>query len=104
MKSQLSGFMDFIREQGVVGLAVGVEVGNTVDTIVDGFINPLVGLILGGSDLLEETFAVTVGDREAVFAWGAVLSALITLAAVGAVVYYIVKGLKLDKTDKKKED
>lgn len=110
-KSAVSGFMTFIREQGVVGLAVGLAIGTqagkAVEAIVTGLIDPLVGFIIGNQDGLqaaewEVVKATEEGGRALTFGWGAVLSALITLLAVAAVIYWVVHGLKLDKADKKK--
>lgn len=100
----LQGFTDFIREQGVVGLAVGLVLGTQikglVDQLVASFVNPLVGLLLpGGGSLQEKAFHVS--DQS--FKWGAFVSQLISFVIVAAVVYFGVKGLKLDKLDKKKE-
>lgn len=109
MSKQLKGFMDFVRTHGVVGLAVGLaigtQVGKTVEKIVDGFINPIVGFVIGNTDGLENAKwtvveAANKGDRSLVFGWGEIVSALITLLAVSAVIYYVVQGLKLDKLDK----
>lgn len=118
---QLSGFMDFVRTQGVVGLAVGLAIGtqanSTVKSIVEGFINPIVGFIIGnpkglasatwnviGKDTDATQFWLRLGNRQLVIGWGAVMSSLITLLAVAAVIYFVVKGFGLDKLDKKKED
>lgn len=102
-----SGFMTFVREQGVVGLAVGLAIGTaagaTVKQIVEGFINPMINLLVGSQEgLMAATWAVTVGEREAVFQWGAVLSSTITLLATALVIYWLVKVAKLDRLDKKK--
>jgi len=104
----VSGFMAFVREQGVVGLAVGLVLGTQikmlVDQIVISFINPFVGLILpGNGTLAEKTFSLSLSDKTADFAYGAFLSVSISFLAVAAVIYFIVKGLRLDKLDKKKE-
>lgn len=104
---QVAGFIQFIREQGVVGLAVGLAIGTaagaTVKTIVEGFITPIVRLIVGTKNELEDAvWHVTVGGREADFAWGAVLSSLITLAATAFVIYLIIHFARLDRLDKKK--
>lgn len=101
------GFVDFVREQGVVGLAIGFVLGTQsrvlVDQLVVSFINPLVTLILPGTGrLTERTFSLTLGGKTENFAWGAFLYQLITFIAVAAVVYIIFKGLKLDRLDKKK--
>ncbi len=106
MNKQLKGFMDFVRTHGVVGLAVGLaigtQVGKAVEAIVVNLINPLVGFIIGDTKGLEQLdWTITSGSRSMTLGWGAILSALITLLAVSAVVYWAVSGLKLDKSDSK---
>ncbi len=101
------GFVDFVREQGVVGLAIGIVLGAQVKTLVDSFvasfINPLLGLLLPGSgDLAQKTLRVTANSKVAIFGWGTFLTQLISFVIVAAIVYYAVKSLKLDKLDKKK--
>lgn len=101
------GFVDFVREQGVVGLAIGIVLGAQVKTLVDSFvasfINPLLGLLLPGSgDLAQKTLRVTANSKVAIFGWGSFLMQLISFVIVAAIVYYAVKSLKLDKLDKKK--
>jgi large conductance mechanosensitive channel len=102
MKKQMKGFLDFIREQGVVGLAVGLVLGvavkDVVNSFVESFVNPLLGLILGGTGGLE-TYELKVGN--VIFTWGKFLSTSIDFLVVAAVIYFVVKGLKLDKLDKK---
>ena len=103
----IGGFMDFVREQGVVGLAVGLAIGTQVKTLVDqivaSFINPIVGLLLpGDGDLTKKAFHLTVNGKLATFTYGSFLTVLISFMAVAAVIYFIVKGLKLDQLDKKK--
>lgn len=107
---QLGGFMNFVREQGVVGLAVGLAIGTAatvfVKSIVDNLINPLVGWVLpGGSDLASKYYCLDRAAGECVnkLGWGAVVSNLISFLSVAAVIYFVVKGFKLDKLDKKKE-
>jgi large-conductance mechanosensitive channel len=107
-KGHANGFMNFIREQGVVGLAVGLAIGtaagDTVRKLVQGFIDPIVVLIIGSQQsLATATYTVTVFGRQASFAWGAFVSSLITLVAVALVVYAFVHMLKLDRIDKKKD-
>ncbi len=107
-KSHGSGFVDFIREQGIVGLAVGLAIGtaagDTVRKLVEGFIAPIVQFIVGSQAGLEAAvWHLNLWGRTADFRWGAFVSSAITLVAVAFVVYFIVKGLKLDRLDKKKE-
>ena len=60
-------FMDFIREQGVVGLAVGFILGGAVSgvvsSLVDDLINPLLGLILGAAGNLT-SYTLMLGSAE----------------------------------------
>lgn len=107
IKNQLGGFMGFVREQGVVGLAVGLAIGTQatllVKDIVAAIINPLVGLVIGNPDGLSAAgWDVTVAGRSAHFAVGQLLYSLIVFLAVCLVIYLLVHGLKLDKLDKKK--
>ncbi len=99
----MQGFITFVREQGVVGLAVGFILGGAVSTVVkslvEDIINPLIGLILGSTDGLKE-MAISVG--EASIGLGSFVATLIDFAIIAFVVYYIFKKLGLDKMDKKK--
>lgn len=105
MNKQLKGFMDFVKAHGVVGLAVGLaigtQVGEAVKAIVVNLVNPIVGFIVGDTKGLEQLdFTFTAGSRSMTIGWGAILSALITLLAVSAVIYWVVTGFKLDKKEK----
>jgi large conductance mechanosensitive channel len=98
----MKGFMEFVREQGVVGLAVGFILGGAVakmvTAVVTDLINPLIGLALGKLDLKSYYFMA----GSAKFMWGDFLSVLIDFLVIAMVVYFGVKWLKLDKLDKKK--
>lgn len=107
-KTHGSGFIDFVRTQGVVGLAVGLAIGTAagaaVKAIVDGFINPIVQFIVGSQDALSAaTWHVSLWGRTADFRWGAAVSAIITLLATALVIYWIVNVFKLSKLDKPKD-
>lgn len=106
-KGHANGFVEFIRTQGVVGLAVGLAIGtaagDTVKKLVEGFINPIVQFIVGSqAGLQTATTHVEFWGRRADFAWGAFVSSAITLTATALVVYAIIHFAKLDKLDKKK--
>ena len=107
VRGQVGGFLDFIRAQGVIGLAIGLAIGtaagDTVRKLVEGFINPIVQFIVGSGDKLSTaTWHLELFGRTADFAWGAALSSAITLLATALVVYWLVNVFKLDKLDKKK--
>lgn len=107
-KGHGGGFVEFIRTQGVVGLAVGLAIGTaaggTVKALVEGFINPVVQFIVGSqAGLQAAVWHVELWGRKADFAWGAAVSSAITLVATALVIYWIVNVFKLDKLDKKKD-
>lgn len=101
------GFIEFIRTQGVIGLAIGLAIGtaagDTVSKLVEGFVNPVVQFIVGSQDSLQAAvWHVELFGRSANFAWGAFVSSAITLLATALVIYWIVHVMKLDRLDKKK--
>ncbi len=97
-----AGFINFIREQGVVGLAIGFILGGAVSklvsALVENIINPIVGLALGKVDLAEKV--VTLGTAS--LKWGAFVSTLIDFVIIAGVVYWGFKALGLTKIDKAK--
>jgi len=108
VRGHVNGFVDFIRKQGVIGLAVGLAIGtaagDTVKRLGEGFINPIVQFIVGSGDkLANATWHVELFGREADFAWGAALSSAITLLATALVIYWLVNVFKLDRLDKKED-
>lgn len=104
----LQGFVDFVREQGVVGLAVGLVLGvaakSVIDSIVNNFFNPLIGLIGGGGEFGSRYICLkqVEGACTNKLGFGRIISDLISFLIIAAVVYFVVKGLKLDRLDKKK--
>jgi len=104
----LQGFVDFIRGQGVVGLAVafvlGVASKGVIDSFVNNIINPIVGIFTGGGQLADKYVCIKHIDAvcSSKLGYGAVLSQILNLFIVAGVIYFIVKGLKLDKLDKPK--
>lgn len=95
-------FLEFIRKQGVVGLAIGFILGGSVakvvSSLVEDIINPLLSLLLGKiGDLTEAT--VSIGS--ATIRWGQFASIVLDFVIVALVVYTVTKKLKLDQLDKK---
>ncbi|HET8581382.1 MAG TPA: MscL family protein [Candidatus Paceibacterota bacterium] len=96
----IGGFVEFIREQGVVGLAIGFILGGAVNTVVQSLVNSIINpLITLGFGSIKTLSAWSVGPVGV----GAFLSALINLIIMAAVVYFIFKGLGLDHLDKPKK-
>ena len=108
LAKQARGFMDFVRTQGVVGLAVGLAIGaqasELVKSIVASLITPFVDLLVGKEGLRGLSYTMSISDRSTTFAIGTLIDATIRFLAIAFVIYFVVKGLKLDKLDKKKEE
>ena len=97
-------FVTFIREKGVMGLAVGIIIGGAVTklvtSIVDNLISPMVGAITGVAGNLT-SLEYTMPLTHITFKYGAFLSSLIDFIAVLAVVYFIFIKSPINKLDKK---
>ena len=83
----MSEFMKFLKEYGVIGLAIGViiggKAGELVKSIVDGLLMPIIGLVLPSGDWQK----LTVGP----FQIGLVLAALINFVIVAYLVFWFSK-------------
>lgn len=101
----MTKFIEFIREQGVIGLAIGFILGGAVTkvvtSLVEDLINPVISIIAGGKTESLATAIITVGESE--IRYGQFIGVIINFVIIAAVVYYVFKGLGLDKLDKKKE-
>lgn len=97
-------FIAFVREKGVLGLAVGIIVGGAVTklvtSIVENLVNPLIGFVTGVAGNLN-AMTYTVPMTDIVFKWGAFLSSLIDFIAVLLVVYFLFVKSPINKIDKK---
>lgn len=97
---RFNGFIEFIREQGVVGLAIGFILGGAVSkmvsSLVTDIINPFIGIVLGKVELAQ--LSARIGS--ATIAYGNFISNLIDFAIIAAVVYVGFKVLRLDRLKK----
>lgn len=105
---QVNGFVDFLREQGVVGvgigLVLGIQIKAVVDTIMASFVNPVTQLILPGKERLSaQTSELTFRGEAVNVGWGAVVYSLFTFLMVALIIYAAYKLLRLDKLAKKKD-
>ncbi len=102
MKTQIQEFVLFVREQGVVGMAIGLvlgaEVKELVAQLVASFVDPAIGMLLGDRKSLEDArYTLVVGERSGEFLWGKFMSVSIQFVAVAAVVFWAVRLLKVDR-------
>jgi large conductance mechanosensitive channel len=97
----LKDFANFIREKGVVGLAVGIimggSIGKFVTAIIEDWVNPIIGAITGAAGNLNDMVAVVGGMT---FKYGHFISSAIDFIAVLAVVYFAFVKSPLGKMDK----
>lgn len=98
VRNQVGGFVQFLREKAVVGLAVGFIVGQqaqaVIKQLVDSFINPWLNVMLGSK--LQDRKTIFAGEK---FTWGKFTYVFINFLVVLFSVYVIVKLFKLDKLD-----
>jgi large conductance mechanosensitive channel len=98
----IKDFIDFVKKQGVMGLAIGFILGGaiskTVSALVEDIINPIIGIFLGRIGDLSN-LALRIGSARITF--GHFISVLVDFVIVALVVYFGFKYLKLDKLDKK---
>lgn len=99
----MKGFLEFIREQGVMGLAVGFILGGAVSklvsALVEDIISPILAIGLNNVENLKDAY-LEIGTAKIM--WGDFINVTIDFIVVALVVYFGVKLLKLDKLDKKK--
>jgi large-conductance mechanosensitive channel len=103
--SPVAGFVNFLREHAIVGLAVGFVLGTQVQTVVRqflaSFVDPLFQLLIPGNEALSKRyFWVTFNGRGAPFNWGAFVYDLLDFLFVAVMIYAIIKAFSLDKLDK----
>ncbi|MEI6228532.1 MAG: large conductance mechanosensitive channel protein MscL [Candidatus Saccharibacteria bacterium] len=108
-ESQLKSFVNFIRTQGVVGLAVGLVLGGAVGvmvkSLVDNIVMPPLGLLLGSTEGLKGLSLVmgnTSDGAPAVLHYGIFLNDFINFVVIALVIYIMISMLKIEKIDKKK--
>lgn len=92
IRTQLSGFIHFIRTQGVVGFATGFILGRATSDLVGSFvndiINPAIGLAFAGFSNLAN-LSVTVNGST--IGYGKTISLLINFIILAAIVYFVIR-------------
>jgi large conductance mechanosensitive channel len=91
----MQNFIQFIREQGVVGLAIGFILGGAVGKVVASLV----------SDIIMPALAIALGLKALSYMgvnYGAFISTLVDFVIIAAVIYFVFKKIGLDKLDKPK--
>jgi large conductance mechanosensitive channel len=92
----LREFKDFLFRGNIVELAVafvmGVAFAAVVTSLVDDLVMPIIAMVIGKPDFSDLTFTV----NDAVFRYGAFLTALSTFVAIAlAVFFFVVKPVQV---------
>jgi large conductance mechanosensitive channel len=88
-------FKDFLFRGNIIELAVAFVMGAAFAALVNSFVNdlvmPVIAMIIGKPDFSDLTFTI----NDAVFRYGAFITAVITFIAVAvAVFFFIVKPIQ----------
>jgi large-conductance mechanosensitive channel len=104
----VGGFVSFLREHAIVGLAVGFAIATQLQAVVkqliSSFINPLYGLLFNGQQLSSNTATFHWHGRQEQFGWGAFAYALIDFLFVVTIIYVAIKIFHLDDFDQPKPE
>jgi large conductance mechanosensitive channel len=86
----LAEFRDFLLRGNIVELAVAFVIGlafaAVVNSLVDNLITPVIAMLIGKPDFSDLTFTI----NDAVFRYGAFLTALLQFVAIAAAVFFFV--------------
>ena len=103
---QVGGFVNFLRDNAVLGLAIGFVAGSQAQALVKqliaSFIDPAFQLFFGMS-LSSRELTLGFHAHTAQFKYGAFVYALLNVLFVLAAIYVIIKVFKLDRLNKVKE-
>jgi large conductance mechanosensitive channel len=96
----MKGFLEFIKKQGVVGLAVGFILGGAVSklvtALVNDLVNPILSVILGLAKGFETAY-LKIGPIKILY--GHFLNSAIDFLVIATIIYVFVKILKLDESE-----
>lgn len=87
-----SGFFEFLRKYSVIGLAIGIVIGDSsktlVNSIVSGLITPFLGLFLPNKQSLQNFKLVF---RNQTFEIGNVIESTLSFMIILFIIYFVIK-------------
>ena len=96
-KAHFKGFKKFIKDQGLIGMAIGLILGTASGELVKSLINnvimPPLGFILGSSEGLKGivwNMGKTPSGKDAVLYYGAFLNDIVNFLVIAFVVYFVL--------------
>lgn len=104
VREQFGGFVHFLRDYAVVGLAVGFIIGvqaqALIKQLIESFITPLLNVLVG-EHFQDKSLTISLGDNTSKFTYGKFLYVLLNFVVVMIFIYLLVKLFRLDKLTKK---
>ncbi len=95
----LKEFKDFIMRGNVLDLAVAVIIGGAfkaiISSLVADILMPLIGIVMGGVNFAELSFAV----GEAVVTYGMFIQAVIDFLVIAFVIFLLIKNIEKTKKE-----
>lgn len=96
-KAQFAGFKKFIKDQGLIGMAIGLILGTAsgdlVKSLINNIIMPPLGFVLGSSEGLKGVvwhMGKTPAGKDAVLSYGTFLNDVINFLVIAFVVYFVL--------------
>jgi large conductance mechanosensitive channel len=90
-KSLVKGLFDFLKDNAIIGMAIGVVVAqivkDLVDSLVKGVLMPLIGLMMPGDGMGEIIYLINGIE----FNFGIVINSALTFLIVMTILYIVVK-------------
>jgi large conductance mechanosensitive channel len=106
VREQVGGFVHFLRDYAVVGLAVGFIIGQQaqflIKQLIDSFVTPILNVLIGES-VQSKSFTISSGDHSGEITWGKFIYVLFNFVFVMIFIYLVVKLFKFDKHKKHHE-
>ena len=103
VRRQAAGFIDFLQDYAVVGLALGFIVGQQANGVVKqfvaSFVNPMFEVWFG-QDLSTRTSVLHHGHKAIQVPWGAFVYVLLEFFFVVFLMYVLIKAFKLGRFTK----
>jgi large conductance mechanosensitive channel len=106
VREQVGGFIHFLRDYAVVGLAIGFIIGQQAQTVIkqliDSFVTPVLNVLIG-ENFQKNAFTISAGSHHESVTWGKFAYVLLNFVFVMIFIYGLVKLFKLDKLVLKKK-
>jgi len=101
----MKSFVNFMRKEGVVGLAAGFVLGGAVSKLIENFVvgvvDPLVASVFNTTAYVNKSSIIGDGADAVVVNWGPSVVLLVNVVIVTLVVWGLARWLGVIKSEKK---